>query len=308
MKILVTGGCGFIASHIVDAYVDLGHEVVVVDNLSTGNKSFLNPKAKFYQADIRDKTKIQNIVTSEKPEVVNHHAAQISVRSSVENPIEDAQINLLGLLNLLEAGRTSGVKKIIFASSGGVVYGEAAVLPTPESYQPLQPLSPYGVAKLASELYLNFYCQTYGISYVALRYSNVYGPRQNPHGEAGVVAIFSRKLFKGEKPVINGDGKQTRDYIFVKDVVEANKLALTANKNGAFNIATGKETDVNMIFQLIKKAVGSSISPVHGQAKKGEQKRSCLDITYARHELGFSPQYDLTKGLAETVDYFKKHD
>lgn len=308
MKILVTGGCGFIASHIVDAYADLGHEVVVVDNLSTGRKSFLNPKAKFYEVDIRDKAAIDDIVSKEKPEVINHHAAQISVRSSVENPIEDAQINLLGLLNLLEVGRSSGVKKIIFASSGGVVYGEAAVLPTPESYQPLLPLSPYGVAKLASELYLNFYCHTYGISYVALRYSNVYGPRQNPHGEAGVVAIFSKKLLKGEKPIINGDGKQTRDYIYVKDVVEANKLALAANINGAINIATGKETDVNMIFQLIRKAIGSDVSPVNGPAKKGEQKRSCLDITYSHQKLGFSPRYDLTKGLAETVDYFKKHD
>ena len=232
MKILVTGGAGFIASHIVDAYIGKGHQVFVVDDLSSGRREFVNPKAKFYQADIRDSKKIHEIFVKEKPEIVNHHAAQISVRNSVEDPINDAEINLLGLLNLLEEGRTVGVKKVIFASSGGVVYGEAKKLPTPENYHPLQPLSPYGVTKLASEYYLNFYRETYGIQSIALRYSNVYGPRQNPHGEAGVVAIFALKLLKDEVPIINGDGLQTRDYVYVGDVVSANLKSLEAKISG----------------------------------------------------------------------------
>jgi len=307
MKILVTGGAGFIASHIVDAYIDLGYEVVVVDNLFSGRREFVNKKAKFYQADIRDRDKISFIFTKEKPEVINHHAAQISVRDSTEDPINDAQINILGFLNLLEEGRKIGIKKVIFASSGGVVYGEAEKLPTPEDYSPLKPISPYGITKLASEYYLNFYYQTYKIPYLALRYSNVYGPRQNPYGEAGVVAIFTLKLLKNESPIINGDGLQTRDYLYVGDVVRANKIALVSSVVGSFNIGTGIETNVLEIYQSIKKIIGVNIHAKHGPPKKGEQKRSCLDTTSAVKFLNWKAKVSLQEGLKKTVEYFKKN-
>jgi UDP-glucose 4-epimerase len=308
MKILVTGGAGFIASHIVDAYIEDNHDVVVIDDLSSGKKDYLNPKARFYKADIRDKKIVGEIIAQEKPQVINHHAAQISVRKSVEDPIYDAQTNLCGLLNLLESGKNNGLKKVIFASSGGVVYGEAEVIPTPESYTPLLPLSPYGVAKLASEYYLHFYQKTYGISYVALRYSNVYGPRQNPHGEAGVVAIFSKKLIQNQIPVINGDGLQTRDYVYVADVARANQAALSYKDSGLFNIGTGKETDVVTLFQNISRIMKSSIQAAHGEVKKGEQKRSCLNINLAKDTLQWVPQTDLNTGLAQTVEFFKKNE
>ncbi len=305
MKILVTGGAGFIASHIVDTYINLGHKVVVVDNLSSGKKEFVNKKAKFYKIDIRDRKKISKVFGEEKPEVINHHAAQISVRNSVEDPLNDAQINILGLLNLLEEGKKIGVKKIIFASSGGVVYGEAEKIPTPETYFPLRPLSPYGVTKLSSEYYLNFYWQTYKIPFFALRYSNVYGPRQNPHGEAGVVAIFSLKLLKGEIPTINGDGLQTRDYIFVGDVVRANAACLKSTKMGAFNIGTGIETNVVDIYENIKKIIGVKLKAKFGPSKSGEQKRSCLNTTFALKSLGWKAEVNLKEGLKRTVEYFK---
>lgn len=307
MKILVTGGAGFIASNIVDAYVKEGYQVAVIDDLSSGRKEFINPKVKFFQEDIRNGNDIETIIKTVKPDIINHHAAQISVRNSVTDPIKDAQVNLLGLLHLLEPARKYGVKKIIFASSGGVVYGEADKIPTPESYLPLQPLSPYGVAKLASENYLYFYLRTYSINYIALRYSNVYGPRQNPHGEAGVVAIFSRKLLRGEPAVINGDGNQTRDYVYVGDVVNANLQAARTDINGAYNIGTGKETDVNEIYKGVASAVGADKEPIHGQAKPGEQKRSCLDNTLAGKALHWKPQVNLTRGLKQTVDYFRSH-
>ncbi len=305
MKILVTGGAGFIASHIVDAYINLGHDVVVVDDLSSGKKEFINKKAIFYQADIRNRNKINEIFVKERPEVINHHAAQISVRSSVEDPVNDAEINILGLLNLLEEGRRIGVKKVIFASSGGVVYGEAKQIPTPEDYYPLQPLSPYGVSKLSSEYYLYVYHKMYKMPFVALRYANVYGPRQNPHGEAGVVAIFSLKLLRGKSPVVNGDGKQTRDYIYVGDVVEVNKIALINSQVGSFNIGTGIETNVIEIYQNIKDIIGVNITAQYGPAKIGEQKRSCLDFQKAKKLLGWEPKVMLKEGLEKTVEYFK---
>lgn len=305
MKILVTGGAGFIASHIVDAYVNIGYSVVVVDNLSSGRKEFVNMKAKFYKADIRDGEKIDNIINKERPEVINHHAAQISVRESVENPRLDAQINIIGFLNILHAGVRSGLKRVIFASSGGVVYGEANKIPTPESYTPLMPLSPYGITKLTSEYYLHFFQLLHKVSYTALRYSNVYGPRQNPHGEAGVVAIFSQKLLRNEQPVINGDGKQTRDYVFINDVVEANILALTNHVNGVYNIGTGIETNVVEIFQLLKMICGNKIKALHGPAKKGEQERSCLDNKLAGIVLQWRSKISLYNGLQKTIAYFK---
>lgn len=308
MKILVTGGAGFIASHITDAYIKSGHQVVVLDNLSSGRKEFVNRKAKFYEEDIRDKKTIERIFKIEKPEAVNHHAAQISVRNSVSDPLFDAEVNLIGLLNLLEAGRKNNLKQVIFASSGGVVYGEAKIIPTRENYAPLEPISPYGISKLTSEHYLRFYYRTYGIQYTALRYSNVYGPRQNPHGEAGVVAIFSRKLLKGETPVINGNGKQGRDYIFIGDVVSANLLALVSKTVGSFNIGTAKETDVIKLYQYLKKITAKNIKAKYGPTKPGEQKRSCLNIESAQKMLDWQPKVTLSEGLARTVDYFKKYD
>jgi UDP-glucose 4-epimerase len=308
MKILITGGAGFIASHIADAYIKLGYRVVILDNLSSGKKEFINPKAAFYKADICDSTTIKRIIKKEKPEVINHHAAQISVRNSVSDPVNDAKINILGLLNILEAGKINGLRKVIFASSGGVVYGDAKVIPTSESYKMLDPISPYGVSKLASEKYLYFFNKSYRTKYIALRYSNVYGPRQNPHGEAGVVAIFSRKLLKGISPTINGNGKQTRDYVFVGDVVKANIRALRSDVNGCFNIGTCKETNVIQIFEGIQKSVNTFVSAVYGPAKQGEQERSCLDNRLALKVLGWKPEVLLNNGLFKTVQYFQKND
>jgi UDP-glucose 4-epimerase len=308
MKILITGGAGFIASHIADAYIRLGHSVVILDNLSSGKKEFINPKAVFYKADICDTTLINRIIKKEQPEVINHHAAQISVRNSVSDPINDAKVNILGILNILEAGRVNGLRKVVFASSGGVVYGDAKIIPTPEKHTSLDPISPYGVSKLTSEKYLYFYNKLYGIKYIALRYSNVYGPRQNPHGEAGVVAIFSRNLLKGISPTINGNGRQTRDYVFVGDIVKANIRALRKDVNGCFNIGTCKETNVMQIFEGIQKSVNTFVSAVYGPAKQGEQERSCLDNRLAQKVLGWKPEVLLNNGLFMTVQYFQKND
>jgi len=305
-KILVTGGAGFIGSHIVDRYLDLGHEVVIIDNLVTGKRENVNPKARFYEVDICNKKAVDNVFSKEKPHILNHHAAQMDVRKSVADPIYDAQANIIGLLNLLESGINNGLKKIIFASSGGVVYGDAEQLPTREDYEPKHPLSPYGVAKLTSEHYLYFYYKNYRLPYVALRYANVYGPRQNPHGEAGVVAIFSQKLLDQKQPIINGDGLQTRDYVYVGDVVNANVLAMEKDISGAFNIGTGEETNVNEIYNLLVKLTSTNFPETHGPAKPGEQKRSCLDTKLAKKILDWQPKVKLEEGLAETVDFFKK--
>lgn len=309
MKILVTGGAGFIASHIVDAYIDLGFDVVVLDNLSSGKKKFVNHQAKFYQDDLLNFDRIKKILLSEKPDIINHHAAQISVRDSVNNPINDANVNILGFINLLEAAKEIKIKKIIFASSGGAIYGDAKILPTSESYQPLIPLSPYGISKLTSEFYLNYYYHVYKIPFIALRYSNVYGPRQNPHGEAGVVAIFSLKLLNGIASVINGDGRQTRDYIYVEDIVCANINAVKSEFIGAVNIATSIETDVNKLYQLLKTLSKINIEAKFGSAKQGEQLRSSLDISYANKVLfNWRPKTNLQTGLKKTIDYFSKYE
>lgn len=304
MKVLVTGGAGFIASHIADRYISEGYDVVVVDDLSSGKTENLNPKAGFYKMDIRDKG-ISSIFEKERPDIVNHHAAQMDVRRSVSDPVFDADVNILGMLNLLQNSVQYGVKKIIFASSGGTVYGEQDVFPATESH-PTNPLSPYGISKLAGEKYLFYYKEVYGLNYVALRYGNVYGPRQNPHGEAGVVAIFTTKLLKGEQPVINGDGRQTRDYVYVEDIVEANWQATVKDFCGPVNIGTGKETDVNEIFMKLVNLTGSGIEEVHGPPKAGEQKRVFLDIKKAKEALEWKANISLDAGFRETVDFFKK--
>lgn len=303
MRILVTGGAGFIGSHVAEAYLAVGHEVLVVDNLSSGKRENLPAGARFEQLDIRDK-EISALCQDWRPEVICHQAAQVDVRRSVADPVFDAEVNILGMLGLLEAARAARVAKVIFASSGGAIYGEQETFPAPETH-PLNPCSPYGVSKLAGEKYLGYYRQVYGLPYVALRYANVYGPRQDPFGEAGVVAIFASKLIRGEQPIINGDGRQTRDYVFVADVARANLLALKPGLSGAFNIGTGQETDVVSLFGELRSLAGSSAPAEHGPAKAGEQRRSVLDARLAADRLGWRPEVGLKEGLRRTVDYFR---
>jgi len=304
MKVLVTGGAGFIASHVVDAYVAAGHEVVVVDDLSSGKRENLNPKVRFVQLDVQDPA-IGEVFERERPEVLNHHAAQMDVRRSVADPVFDARVNIVGLLNLMEHGRRYGLRRVIFASTGGAIYGEQEAFPAPETH-PLAPLSPYGVAKLASERYLFFYSAVHGIPYLACRYGNVYGPRQNPHGEAGVIAIFTEKLLRGEQPVINGDGKQTRDYVYVGDVARANVAALTSDYCGALNFGTGRETDVNTLFEHLVRLCHSGAPERHGPGKPGEQLRSVIDAAAAGRVLGWRPEVSLADGLRQTVAWFRE--
>lgn len=304
MKIVVTGGAGFIASHVVDAYLDGGHEVHIIDDFSTGQSVNVNSQATLHQVDIAEK-EAARLIEQIKPDVLSHHAAQMDVRHSVADPTFDARVNILGFINLLETGKNSGVKKVIFASSGGAVYGEQKVFPAPESHD-TEPASPYGVSKRAGELYLSYYHQAFGLPYIALRYANVYGPRQSAKGEAGVVAIFLSALLAGKTPVINGDGRQTRDYVYVGDVVAANVAALQSSFIGPINIGTGVETDVVTIYQHLRQAVGSPIEAQHGPPKAGEQRRSCLDAGCAAQILGWRPQMTLKDGLWHTVDYCRK--
>lgn len=304
MRVLVTGGAGFIASHVVDAFIAAGHEVSVLDDLSSGKRENLNPKARFHQLDVRDPA-VGEIFKKERPEALCHHAAQMDVRRSVADPVFDAQVNLCGFLNLLEHGRQHGLKRVLLASTGGAIYGEQDVFPCPETHK-TEPVSPYGVAKLASERYLHFYNVQYGLTWVGQRYANVYGPRQNPHGEAGVVAIFTEKLLRGEEPVINGDGKQSRDYVYVGDLVRANVLALTSDYSGPLNLGTGIETDVNQLFGHLTKLCGVSVPERHGPAKAGEQRRSLISSALAGEVLGWKPEVQLADGLHETVEFFKK--
>lgn len=303
MKILVTGGAGFIGSHVTEAYVRAGHEVVVVDDLSSGKREQVPAGATLVAMDVRDAA-IREVFRLERPELLSHHAAQMDVRRSVADPRFDADVNILGLLNLLEAGRESGLKRVLFASSGGAGYGEQEEFPAPESHK-LEPVSPYGVSKRASELYLGCYRAMYGLEYVAMRYANVYGPRQDPHGEAGVVAIFATRLLSGEVPTINGDGTQTRDYVYVGDLVRAN-LALAEHPFcGALNFGTGIETDVNELFRLLRDACGVDVPESHGPAKPGEQRRSVISPRLAGEVLGWRPEVELRDGLARTVDFFR---
>ncbi len=302
--ICVTGGAGFIGSHVVDLLIDNGYQVVVIDDLSSGSLDNLNPRAEFYQMDIRS-PEVQELLRRIKPKAICHLAAQVSVRLSVADPELDAAINILGSLNLLQAALKAGVQKLIFASTGGAIYGEQDYFPADEEH-PLRPVCPYGVAKLAVEKYLHYYNKEYGLDYMALRYANVYGPRQDPYGEAGVVAIFTEKLLKDQQATINGDGKQTRDFVFVKDVAQANLLALRTDYAGEINIGTGKETDINCLFQLLRKITDSPIQEYHGPAKPGEQQRSVIDYSRARQVLGWEPLMTLEQGLELTVNYFRQ--
>jgi UDP-glucose 4-epimerase len=304
LKILVTGGAGFIGSHIVDALIEKGHKVVVLDDLSSGSVKNLPRRIRFIKLDVRSNN-VGTLFLEENFDAVYHLAAQMDVRKSVADPKFDASVNVLGGLNLLECCAKYNVKKVIFASTGGAIYGEQDYFPADEKH-PLRPLSPYGVAKLSFEQYLFYYKEIYGVDYISLRFANIYGPRQNPHGEAGVVAIFTTKFLKGETPVINGDGKQTRDYVYVGDIVDANIRALDHSGTGIFNLGTGIETDVNMLFRQLRDLTGSNCEEIHGPAKKGEQLRSVLDNSLAKDVLGWKPKVSLEQGLKETVDYFKK--
>jgi UDP-glucose 4-epimerase len=307
MRILVTGGAGFIGSHITDALLSLGHEVEILDNLSTGRERNINPKARFTKLDLRDVAGVERLLAGGRFDVVCHQAAQMDVRRSVADPAFDASVNLVGMLTLMEAARKGGVKKVLFASSGGAIYGEQDTYPADETH-PTRPISPYGVAKLSTEHYLYYYRAVYGIDSVCLRYANVFGPRQNPEGEAGVVAIFATRMLGGGDPVINGEGTQTRDYVFVADVVRANVLALGYRGSGTFNVGTGLETDVNTLFRELRKLTGSSCPERHGEAKVGEQLRSVLDNRRIRAELGWSVTVDIPEGLRRTVEYFRNDE
>ncbi len=305
-RVLVSGGAGFIGSHLVRAYLAAGDAVTVVDDLSSGRRENLPEGVTLVQADVRS-PEARSLAATGGFAILNHHAAQMDVRRSVEDPVFDAQVNVLGLLNLLEGARAGGVKRVVFASSGGTVYGDGAATPTPET-APKLPASPYGTAKLTSEYYLATFAQLFGLEAVALRYSNVYGPRQNPHGEAGVVAIFGRRMLAGEPVTIYGNGEQTRDLVFVEDVAAANVLAaerplpaLTTLDARAYNVGTGVETSVNRLAELLAAAAGNTSKIGRAPARAGEILRSALDVGKAARELGWRPLVPLAEGLARTV-------
>jgi UDP-glucose 4-epimerase len=305
MNVLVTGGAGFIGSTLADALIAEGHSVHIVDNFYSGKPENIHPKATFHELDICD-ARTARLIESERFDAIFHQAAQMDVRKSVAEPSFDANVNIMGSLNILEAAQRAGTRKVVFASSGGTVYGDLVQFPAPETH-PLLPTSPYGISKLTVEHYLRFYQQVYGMHYVALRYANVYGPRQNPHGEAGVVAIFCSRLLAGQPTIVNGDGTQTRDYVYVDDVVAANLAALHwSGEAGAFNVGRGVETDVNEVFDVINRATGSRATRTHGPAKVGEQLRSVIDPTLAGQVLGWKPLVGVEEGLARTVEWFRQ--
>ena len=305
MRVLVTGGAGFIGSHVGDRLVAAGHAVVVVDDLSTGRKEFVNPGAKLHVADIRSPD-LAKVFNAESPEAVIHLAAQAEVRRSVEDPALDAAINVGGMLNLLLCCQRAKVPRVVYASTGGAVYGETTSLPTPEDH-PARPASPYGISKLIAEHYLRCWEALYGLGGVVLRYANVFGPRQNPLGEAGVVAIFAHRIVRGEPITINGDGEQTRDYVYVEDVAEATLRALERpDASGAVNIGTGIETSVNALLRRLEAVAGLKATAHHGPPKPGEQRRSVLDASLAKRLLGWTPRVTLDEGLRHTLAYFKR--
>lgn len=300
----VTGGAGFIGSHVAEALVAAGHRVLVIDDLSSGRQENLPAGAELHVLDIRSEAAAR-LITDARVEILVHHAAQMDVRRSVADPVFDADVNIGGLLNLLEAARAAGTGQVIFASTGGAIYGEQEQFPAPEEHA-THPLSPYGISKLASEHYLFFYHQAYGLDVTCLRYANVYGPRQNPHGEAGVVAIFLNRLLAGVQPTINGDGCQTRDYVYVADIVAANLAALGRPGYRIYNVGTGIETDVNQLYDRIRTAVGSDLEASHGPAKAGEQQRSCISPARLGQELGVTITTGLADGLACTARWFRE--
>lgn len=303
-KILVTGGAGFIGSHVVDLFISQGYEVVIVDDLSTGRASNLNPAAKFYQVDIRS-PQLREVFEAERPDYVSHHAAQMDVRRSVAQPLFDADINILGSINLLEIAREFQIKRIVYISTGGAVYGEPETLPCDESH-PINPICQYGASKHTVEHYLYMYYVNYGLKYTVLRYPNVFGPRQDPHGEAGVVAIFTGRMLAGESVTINGDGEQTRDFVYVGDCAQANLLALTIDHEpGIYNLGWGRPTSINEICSVLVEVTDYSLPVQYGPAKVGETRHIYLDASKAKKDLGWVPTVTLEEGLEKTVDYFR---
>jgi len=300
-KVLVTGGAGFIGSHQVDLLLKEGYKVIVVDDLSTGQKENIPEEVVFYQVDVRDAA-LGDVFKKEKPDYVFHFAAQINVNHSVEDPVYDADVNIIGSLNVLDNCVESGVKKIMFSSTGGALYGEAETIPTPEDY-PCLPVSPYGIAKLAVENYIRFYNEQHGLNYGIMRYANVYGPRQNSKGEAGVIAIFAEKMINGEQPTIHGDGHQTRDFVFVGDVVAANLKVFQSDKNGTYNVGTGRQTTVNEIYKMVQSDLELDFPEKHVDVFSG-QKVSCLSAEKIKTALGWSPQTSIEEGINETVEWF----
>ena len=305
MRILVTGGAGFIGSHVADRFIALGHEVAVLDNLSTGLRRNLPSAARFYHADLADSAGVDRCLAEFRPEVVDHHAAQVDVRRSVEDPAFDATVNILGGLHLLLACTRHGVRKLIYSSTGGALYGEGRFLPATEDH-PVNPESPYGASKHTFEHYLYLWKPLHGLDYTVLRYPNVYGPRQNPHGEAGVNAIFIGLMLRGERPRIFGDGEQVRDYLFVGDVVAGNELALGAGSGAMLNLGTGVPTSVNQIYRELQKVIGFKEEPIYEPARPGEIQRIYLDATRARETLGWRPTVSFADGLRQTVEWAKQ--
>jgi len=304
MNVLVTGGAGFIGSHVVDALLAAGHEVAIVDDLSTGKRENVNAAARLHVVDIRS-AELDGVIGEVRPEAVCHLAARANVRESMEKPLLYADVNVLGSLNLLECCRKHGVRKVIYSSTGGAIYGEPQFLPTTEEH-PVRPLDPYGASKHHVEHYLELYRANYGLQFTSLRYANVYGPRQDPFGEAGVVAIFCQRMLAGGQPVINGTGEQERDYCSVLDIARANLLALDKGDGGTYNIGTGAGTSVNRIFGLLAGLTGFAGAEVHGPAKLGEVFRIYLDASRARQELGWEPRVGLEEGLEGTVGWFRQ--
>jgi UDP-glucose 4-epimerase len=303
MKIVVTGGAGFIGSHVCDLFLSRGHQVLAIDDLSSGTVENLDPRVKLHKLDIRSKQAAE-LILDEKPQAMSHFAAQMDVRRSVADPRFDADVNLGGFLNLLEAAVKAGTKRVVFSSTGGAIYGEQETFPAAESH-PTRPCSPYGVSKAAGELYLGFYRQQYGLAYTALRYANVYGPRQNPHGEAGGVAIFCARMLKGDPRTIFGDGGQTRDFVYVADVARANLLALENDYVGAINIGTGLESDVNTLYAELARSAGCDRPAVHAEGKPGEQRRSVISPALAQRILGWKPEVTVAEGLKRTFEFFQ---
>jgi len=302
VRVAVSGGAGFIGSHLVDALTARGDEVLIIDDLSSGVRTNLPSACRFHQEDIRSGLTLA-LLREWRPDAICHLAAQMSVSRSVREPLFDASVNIIGSLNMLEAAREMG-SRFIFSSTGGALYGNANILPTAEDH-PTWPLSPYGVSKLSFEHYLHCYQSEHDLSYAALRYANVYGPRQNPHGEAGVVAIFCRAMLAGQAPVIHGSGTHTRDYVYVSDVVNANLAALDSMEIGHFNVGSGRQTTVNELFSLLSHRLGVTVAATHGPERRGEQVTSALDSSLIGRKLGWKANVDLEQGLSLTVDWFR---
>jgi len=303
MRILVTGGAGFIGSHVADRYIELGHEVAVLDDLSSGKRENVNPRAKLFRMSLLDE-RLAGAFDEFRPEAVSHHAAQVNVRRSVDAPELDTTVNVVGSVRLFQAAAAHGCGKVIYASSGGACYGDPPKLPARED-TPVRPLCPYGVSKYAAEKYLQLYGALNGLRFTVLRYANVYGPRQDSHGEAGVVAIFSELLLEGKAPTIFGDGTKTRDYVFVSDIVQANVLALDRGDGGVYNVGAGREVSDDEIFAAVRDAVGVKIEPVHSEFRAGEVRRIALDASRIRDEFGWRPRVALEQGVPKAVEFYR---